>query len=270
MTEAGGTRGGGTAAATRGSVQPSVRAEEVARFDRLAAQWWDARGPMRALHAMNPLRCGWVDARVRARFGGPVPILDVGCGAGLAAEALAAMGHGVLGLDAAADAVAAARSHAAAAGLPIDYRVGAAEDLVAEGRRFPAITALEVIEHVADPAAFLRLLAALLEPGGLLFVSTLNRTARSLAVAKLGAEYVLRLLPVGTHEWARFVTPGELAAAGRGAGLRLAETAGMSFDPLSRTWRESRDLAVNYVAVLERGASGSPPGRHGSLPAAVG
>lgn len=232
----------------------SVRAEEVARFDRLASQWWDPKGPMRALHAMNPLRCRWIDDRVRARQGGVAPMLDVGCGAGLAAEALAGLGHQVLGLDAAADAVSMARSHAQDAGLPLRYRVGAAEDLVAEGARFPVVTALEVIEHVADPAAFLRMLATLLEPGGLLFVSTINRTARSLAVAKLGAEYVLRMLPVGTHEWSRFVTPMELAGMGRRAGLRLAETAGMSFDPLRTTWRESRDLGVNYIALLERGA----------------
>ena len=150
--------------------------------------------------------------------------------------------------------MAAARAHAEGAGLPLAYRVGTAEDLVADGARFPVIAALEVIEHVADPAAFLRLLSRLLEPDGLLFVSTLNRTARSLLVAKLGAEYVLRLLPVGTHEWSRFVTPAELAEAARQAGLRLSATAGMTFEPLAGRWAESRDLGVNYIAML-RGAS---------------
>ncbi len=234
----------------------SVVAAEVARFDALAAEWWDRSGPMQALHAMNPLRVGWIDARIRARVGaqggGPVRLLDIGCGAGLAAEALARLGYDVLGLDAAADAVAAAARHAAGQGLPLAYRVGTAEDLAAEGARFPVVTALEVIEHVADPAAFLRLLAQLIEPGGLLFVSTLNRTLRSLAVAKLGAEYVLRMLPVGTHDWQRFITPAELGGYGKAAGLPVADIGGMLFDVRSRQWRAGADLAVNYIAMLER------------------
>ncbi len=230
----------------------SVVAEEVARFDALAAEWWDLSGPMRALHAMNPLRVGWIDRRIQAKLGGPGRLLDVGCGAGLAAEALARLGYDVLGLDAAGDTVAAAAAHAAGQDLPLAYRVGAAEDLAAEGARFPVVTALEVIEHVADPAAFLCLLARLIEPGGLLFVSTLNRTLRSLAVAKLGAEYLLRLLPVGTHEWRRFVTPAELGAYGKAAGLPVADISGMLFDVRSRQWRTGADLAVNYIAILER------------------
>jgi 2-polyprenyl-6-hydroxyphenyl methylase/3-demethylubiquinone-9 3-methyltransferase len=239
-------------------VQPSIRvggsvvADEVARFDALAAQWWDPSGPMRPLHAMNPLRVGWIDARIRARRGGPGRLLDIGCGAGLAAESLARLGHDVLGLDAAADAVAAAKLHAAGQDLSLAYRVGAAEDLVAEGVRFPVVTALEVIEHVANPAAFLRLLASLIERGGLLFVSTLNRTLRSLAVAKLGAEYVLRLLPIGTHDWQRFVTPAELGTYGKAAGFQVADVSGMLFDVRSRQWRTGADLAVNYIAMLER------------------
>jgi len=230
----------------------SVRADEVARFDALAARWWDPAGPMAPLHAMNPLRVGWVDRRIRARFGGPARLLDIGCGAGLAAEALARLGHHVLGVDAAGEAVAAAREHAESAGLPLDYRVGTAEELTAEKQRFQAVTALEVIEHVADPAAFVAELAGLLVPGGMLFVSTINRTARALAVAKLGAEYVLRLLPRGTHEWRRFVTPQELERYAGIAGLRWLGAAGMAFDPIARHWRMGDGLAVNYIAAMAK------------------
>ncbi len=244
---------GSVVPALAGSVVPA----EVARFDALAARWWDARGPMRALHAMNPLRVGWVDRRLPRDGTGPVRLLDLGCGAGIAAEAFARLGHDVTGVDAAPAAIAAAEAHAAAsraagATLALRYRAGTAEALLAKGARFDALTALEVIEHVPDPAAFLRLLAGLVRPGGAVFVSTLNRTARSLLVAKLGAEYLLRLLPVGTHDWRRFVTPAELAAHARGAGLRVEASAGMVFDPLSGGWREARDLGVNYLACLRR------------------
>jgi 2-polyprenyl-6-hydroxyphenyl methylase/3-demethylubiquinone-9 3-methyltransferase len=230
----------------------SVRVEEIARFDALAARWWDARGPMRPLHMMNPLRAGWVLERIRRRYGSAgVCVLDVGCGAGLLSEALARAGCDVLGLDAGEDVIAAARAHAAGQGLRLAYRAGTAEALAAEGAKFPVITALEVIEHVADPAAFLATLAGLLEPRGLVFVSTLNRTPQSFLVAKFGAEYVLRLLPVGTHAWRQFITPAELSEHSRAAGLRLADTAGMSFSPLRGKFRMSRDMAVNYIAMAE-------------------
>ncbi|HVE20729.1 MAG TPA: bifunctional 2-polyprenyl-6-hydroxyphenol methylase/3-demethylubiquinol 3-O-methyltransferase UbiG [Acidocella sp.] len=234
----------------------SVRPEEIARFDALAARWWDPSGPMQPLHMMNPCRAGWILERIRRKFGGSdVAVLDVGCGAGLLSESLAEAGCNVLGLDAGEEAIAAAKAHAAGSaagrGLRLAYRAGTAEALAAEGRKYAVITALEIIEHVAEPAAFVATLAALLEPGGLLFLSTLNRTARSYAVAKFGAEYLLRLLPVGTHDWQHFVTPEELGRFCRGAGLRLADSAGMSFSPLRRGFAITRDMSVNYIAMAE-------------------
>ena len=247
----------------------SVSEQEIARFGRLAASWWDTSGPMRPLHQMNPLRVGWTDsrlARLRDRHPGrALRLLDIGCGAGLASEALAALGHDVLGVDAAAPVIEAARAHAAlhpplrAQGGSLRYAVSSAESLQAQGERFDAITALEVIEHVDDPARFLHLLAALLEPGGVIVISTLNRTWRSLATAKIGAEYVLRLLPVGTHDWSRFVTPAELTRHAGAAGLRLTDIAGMvpTLSGVPGRWRESRDLAVNYIAAFTSDYPGS-------------
>lgn len=227
-------------------------AAEVAKFGALAARWWDRRGPMRPLHAMNPARTAWVMRRVRMRFGaGPVRVLDVGCGGGILAESLARAGCAVTGIDASSEAILAARAHAAGQGLSIDYRVIETMALRAEGLRFPVVTALEIIEHVPDPQAFVDDLAGVLEPGGLLFISTINRTPQSLAIAKFGAEYVLRVLPIGTHDWRRFVTPTELGTTCRAAGLRMADLAGLVPTPLAGGFRASRNTAVNYIAMAE-------------------
>lgn len=198
---------------------------------------------------MNALRIGWIVSRIHRHFPPPQrpPILDVGCGAGLAAEALARLEFPVLGIDPSAELIAVAEQHAAARGLPLSYRTALPEMLAAEPRRFAVITALEVIEHVADPPLFLSALATLLAPGGLLFLSTLNRTIRSFLLGKIGAEYVLRLLPPGTHNWRQFISPADLERMLAGSGLRLADIAGMTFDPLGGIWRESRDTSVNYI-----------------------
>ncbi len=223
----------------------TISAPEVEKFDRLASRWWDPHGPMKPLHRMNPARIGWIEGFLH----GPTRILDVGCGAGLAAEALARHGHDVLGIDAAGEAIEAARAHAKALGLALTYRACRAEDMLAEGTRFPFVTCLEVIEHVPDPAAFVRILAELLKPGGTLILSTLNRTQRSFLTAKVGAEYILRMLPVGTHDWNAFITPAELATILREAGLRVAATTGLVASPLTGQWKTGRDMGTNYMMV---------------------
>ncbi len=240
----------------RATAAGSVEEAEIRRFDALAAEWWNPDGPMRPLHRMNPARVHWIAGRVRARVPrGAVRLLDVGCGAGLASEALARRGFDVLGIDASERAVQAARAHAAGQTLALTYGVGAPEDLLARGEGgFGVVTALEVIEHVSDPAAFVRTLAGLVQPGGLLFLSTLNRTARSFLAAKVGAEYLLRWLPVGTHDWRKFLSPNELAECLGGAGCRITDIAGLTPDPLRGGWRTGRDLAVNYIVEAERGA----------------
>lgn len=232
----------------------TVRPEEVARFNRLAATWWDRSGPMRPLHVVNDLRLGHVLEQIAQRFGHPagalqaLRIADIGCGAGLMCEPLAARGALVVGVDAAANNIAAAQLHANAGGLHIDYRVGEPQAVLRAGETFDVLLLLEVVEHVDDVQAFVRDAVTHLAPGGLLLVSTINRTLRSYLAAIVGAEVIFRVLPRGTHRWAQFVRPEELEQAAAACGLVRGERRGMAYLPaVHRAWW-TRNLSVNYIA----------------------
>jgi 2-polyprenyl-6-hydroxyphenyl methylase / 3-demethylubiquinone-9 3-methyltransferase len=234
----------------------SVDREEVQRFDAQAETWWDPKGSMAPLHKLNPARLGFLrdtlaahfkrDHRSLAPFVG-LRILDIGCGGGLIAEPLARLGAAVTGIDAANSSIAVARAHALGMGLEIDYRTATAEELSAAGERFDAVLALEVVEHVADRNLFLAAVAALVRPGGALIASTLNRTPKSFLLAIVGAEYVLRWLPRGTHRWDRFLRPSEFAADLRREGMEVRDLKGLVYEPLRDAWRIGRDLGVNYL-----------------------
>lgn len=229
---------------------------EIARFDALAAEWWNPNGPMKPLHRLNPVRLGFVreqfcahfarDSRAMRPFEG-LSLLDIGCGAGLVAEPMAKLGFTVTGIDLAAENIAVAHAHAEAAGVAVDYRAVAIETLPPEPA-YDAITLLEVVEHVPDVAAFVAEAALRLKPGGMLIASTLNRTLKAYALAIIGAEYVLRWLPRGTHDWEKFVTPDELDGNFTAAGLTPGTRAGMVFNPLANSWNLSADCDVNYLA----------------------
>ena len=235
----------------------SVDRDEVARFERIADAWWDEDGPQRPLHRLNPTRLAFLRARLVAHFdrdpASPRPlegldIVDVGCGGGLATEPLARVGAAMVGIDPGPEIIRVARAHGSAMGLEIDYRVATAEALLAAGARYDVVVSLEVVEHVGDLAGFLDACAGLVRPGGAAAFATLNRTAKSLALAIVGAEYLLRWVPRGTHDWRRFVRPAELRRHLARGGLRLHSVAGIGFDPLAGEWRETRDTAVNYMA----------------------
>ena len=238
------------------SMTPSstIRSDEVARFNRLAATWWNRSGPMRPLHVVNELRLGYVLEQIAQRFTRPVGALqglriaDVGCGAGLMCEPLAARGAWVVGVDAAANNIAAARVHSKAAGVYIDYRVGEPDAALHDGEIFDVLLLLEVVEHVEDVPAFVRDALAHLAPGGLLLASTINRTLRSYLAAIVGAEMVFRVLPRGTHRWSQFVKPKEIEQAVAACGLVAGDRRGMAYLPaVHRAWW-TRGLSVNYIA----------------------
>ncbi|HET9694743.1 MAG TPA: bifunctional 2-polyprenyl-6-hydroxyphenol methylase/3-demethylubiquinol 3-O-methyltransferase UbiG [Steroidobacteraceae bacterium] len=236
-----------TTAAEKLNVDPA----EIARFEAAASRWWDPQGEMRPLHDLNPVRLQYVE---RA---GPLvgrKVLDVGCGGGLLAEAMARKGAKVTGLDLADDLLQVARLHALEAGIEVDYQLESAEQhVVAHAGDYEIATCMEMLEHVPDPTAVIDALARLVRPGGHIFVSTLNRTLKSYAMAVVGAEYVLRLLPTGTHTYEKFIRPSELRQWARAAGLTVTDIAGLDYDPFSRKARLSADASVNYLMHLRRG-----------------
>ena len=238
-------------------VNQTVDDAEIAKFEAMATEWWDPNGKFKPLHMLNPTRLDYITRQIAAEFGRdlttPLPfaglrLLDIGCGGGLLAEPMARLGAEVVGADAAPRNIPVAQIHAQKSGLTIDYRHTTAEALAAAGERFDVVLNMEVVEHVADPLAYLTACHDLLKPGGLMICSTLNRNAKSFAMAIVGAEYVMRWLPKGTHEWNKFITPDELFDLLRKAGLDPVDRKGFVFNPITWGWSISdRDLSVNYV-----------------------
>ena len=235
--------------------------DEVARFAKLAGEWWDAKGPFKPLHRINPVRLTYIRDQLCGAFGRDkkaaaslkgLSVLDIGCGGGLVAEPLTRLGAEVTGIDPAPENIEAAKAHARGARLDIDYRAETAEALAASGVNFDAVLLLEVIEHVPDVPTFLKAVAPLVKPGGIVVLSTLNRTTKAYAFAIIGAELILRWLPAGTHQWERFVAPQELEAALQRAGLTVTDVKGMVYHPLGDDWRLSSDTDVNYFATAVR------------------
>ena len=239
----------------------SIDPSEVAKFSALAAEWWDPAGKFAPLHKFNPVRLAFIRAQAAGHFGRDarslrpfegLSLLDIGCGGGLLSVPMARLGFAVTGADASEKNIGTARAHAVQSGLQIDYRATAAEVLRDQGLSFDVVLNMEVVEHVADVPGYLAACAALVKPGGLTFVATLNKTLKSLALAKIGAEYVLNWLPRGTHDWNRFIAPPDLERALEESGLTVLKTQGVSFDPIGWDWRLSSDVDVNYMIVATR------------------
>jgi 2-polyprenyl-6-hydroxyphenyl methylase/3-demethylubiquinone-9 3-methyltransferase len=244
----------------------TVDTAEVARFSRLAADWWNPRGPMAALHKFNPLRLAYIRDQAVARFARDpkrldclkgLRILDIGCGGGILSEPLARIGAEVVGADPAATNIEVGKLHAAKSGVTVDYRCTTAEALADAGERFDIVLAMEVVEHVSDVALFVRRCAEMVKPGGMLVAATINRTLKSFALAIVGAEYVLRWVPRGTHQWDKFVTPHELESASARSGLRVVDQRGVIYNLLADRWQLSSDMDVNYIVTAEKAASHS-------------
>ncbi|MFN3523984.1 MAG: bifunctional 2-polyprenyl-6-hydroxyphenol methylase/3-demethylubiquinol 3-O-methyltransferase UbiG [Phenylobacterium sp.] len=242
----------------RSSIDPA----EVERFSRIAAEWWDPKGKFAPLHVFNPVRLEFIREQALARFGRDpaarrpfegLRLLDIGCGGGLLSEPMSRLGFAVTAVDASERNIGTASTHAAEQGLDIDFRCATAEQLLAEGvEPFDVILNMEVIEHVADPGEFLRTCARLLAPGGLMIVATLNRTLKALALAKVGAEYVLGWVPRGTHDWRRFLKPSELSGFLEGEPVRMDGPYGVVYQPLSGRWVRSTDCDINYMVTVTR------------------
>lgn len=240
----------------------SVDPDEVEKFSRIAAQWWDPRGKFAPLHKFNPVRLGFIRDEAAQRFGRHATsdrpfqglrLLDIGCGGGLLSEPMTRLGFSVTGIDASAKNIGVASAHAAEVGLQIDYRCTTVEDLLAAAERpFDVVLNMEVVEHVADPGRFLREASRLVAPGGLMVVATLNRTFKALALAKIGAEYVLRWLPAGAHDWRRFLTPDEVRLFLSSEPLAVEGPVGVAYNPLTDRWSLSHDASVNYMMTARR------------------
>lgn len=247
---------------TPSAVRPSIDPDEVAKFTAMADEWWDPKGKFKPLHKFNPVRLGFIrdtidshfglDPKARRPFEG-LRILDIGCGGGLVSEPMTRLGAQVTGVDASEANIKTAMTHAEQGGLDIDFRVGTVEGLIESGEpAFDVVLNLEVVEHVADPARFLKDCASLVKPGGLMIVATLNRTTKAFALAIVGAEYVLGWLPRGTHEFDKFLRPQEIETPLRAAGLEVDPPQGVSFNPILDQWRLSDDTKVNYMMVATR------------------
>ena len=232
------------------TVNDNVDQAELAKFGALAARWWDPNSEFKPLHDINPLRLNWIDKHVGLAG---KRVIDIGCGGGILAESMATLGADVTGIDLSEKPLNVAKLHLLESGQQVDYQLVAAEEIAKkQPESFDCVTCMEMLEHVPDPPSSVRAAAALVKPGGWVFFSTLNRNPKSFLLAIIGAEYVLNLLPKGTHEYRRFITPAELAAMARDAGLVVTEFIGMTYNPFSKVYALNNDVSVNYIVACRK------------------